>query len=460
MRLAGKLAAAAMVMVTASCVTAPDSNMPTRAVIADSSLPPMKVFTHPRPQPPRASNTDIATDFLALHFQLESGRTLDRFTRFETPVTVRVTGAPPASLGPDLARLLQRLRTEAGIDITEITSGTANITIEAIPREEIRRALPQAACFVVPNVSSFKEFKRDRRRARTNWALLENRDHLAVFVPSDTSPQEIRDCLHEELAQALGPLNDLYRLPQSIFNDDNVYRVLTGHDMLILRVTYAPELHTGMTRAEVAAQLPAILARLNPAGQARPSAHIDPTPRAWSNAIQTALGPGASPEMRRKAADTALAIATDHGWHDHRRAFSHYIVGRMDQYSAPDLADRHYAAAQYYLSQDPDGALQSAYVTTQTAAIAITRDDPAAALRQLDPAIAVAKQSENAALLATLMLLKAEALDMSGRPDQARAVRLDSLGWARYGFGADWVVRQKMAEIAILNPRKGRDGQI
>ena len=28
-----------------------------------------------------------------------------------------------------------------------------------------------------------------------------------VFVPADASPQELRDCLHEELAQALGPLN-------------------------------------------------------------------------------------------------------------------------------------------------------------------------------------------------------------------------------------------------------------
>jgi len=40
------------------------------------------------------------------------------------------------------------------------------------------------------------------------------------------SPQEVRDCLHEELAQALGPLNDLYRLPDSVFNDDQrAYRV-------------------------------------------------------------------------------------------------------------------------------------------------------------------------------------------------------------------------------------------
>ena len=65
--------------------------------------------------------------------------------------------------------------------------------------------------------------------------------------------------------------------------------------------------------------------------------------------------------------------------------------------------------------------------------------------------------TENAALLATLMLLQAEALDLTGQPERARAVRLDSLGWARYGFGSDWAVRAKMQEIAALNP-KGRLG--
>ena len=52
----------------------------------------------------------------------------------------------------------------------------------------------------------------------------------------------MRDCLHEELAQALGPLNDLYRLPNTVFNDDNFHSVLTGFDMTILRATYAPGL--------------------------------------------------------------------------------------------------------------------------------------------------------------------------------------------------------------------------
>jgi hypothetical protein len=52
-----------------------------------------------------------------------------------------------------------------------------------------------------------------------------------------------------------------------------------------------------------------------------------------------------------------------------------------------------------------------------------------------------------------MMMLRAEALELTGR-----TVRLDSLGWARYGFGADWAVRAKLREIGSLNPLKGRRG--
>ncbi len=442
------------------CTAPRDADTPTRAMISESDLPPMKTFANTRPEQVEASNADIARDFLALQFQLESGRPLETFTRFETPITVRVTGDPAPTLGPDLRKLLARLRNEAGIDIRQISSGTAGVTIESVSRDDIRKVLPQAACFVVPNVSSLSEFKRDRRKAKTNWALLQSRTRLAVFIPNDTSPQEIRDCLHEELAQAIGPLNDLYHLTDSVFNDDNVHRVLTGFDMLILRTTYAPELTTGMTRDQVAARLPAILARINPAGVNRPGQPVTMTPRNWITSVQTALGPDAASQARRSAASNSLSIASRNGWTDHRRAFSHYMVGRIEQISDPDRAEQHYATALHYLSQTPATNLHAAYIVTQTAAIDISRGDAGRALAHLDPAIDEAVRAQNASLLATLMLMKAEALELLGRPDTARQVRLDSLGWARYGFGADWAVRSKMREIAALNPLNRSDGGV
>lgn len=449
-----------LAFVLSSCSIGPLEDPPTRAQIADSTLPPMKTFGAPNPQAPGISNANIAIDFLDLHFQLESGRPLDTYTRFETPITVRVTGEAPSSLNSDLTKLISRLRTEAGIDIRQVGSGDANITIQAVSRAEIRRTLPQAACFVVPNVTSLAEYRRNRRRAKTNWALLKNREHLGIFIPNDVSPQEVRDCLHEELAQAIGPLNDLYRLPQSVFNDDNVHTVLTGFDMLILRASYAPELHSGMTRDQVAARLPAILNRLNPNGRGIPARPVSVTPRAWIDAVQTALGPDVSSSARRRAADEALRTATEMGWQDHRSAFSHYMVGRMAQIQEPATAQAHFETAINILSRAPGTDLHRAYISTQTAAYALVNRQGEQALAQIRPNLNVAAQSENAALLSTLMLLQAEALELTGRSDKARTVRLDSIGWARYGFGPDWAVRAKMNEISALGPSSGSDGQI
>ncbi len=431
----------------------------TRAITAPteaSTLPPMKTFGAPRSVAPTISNNDLAVDFIELSFQLESGRALPVFTRFEQPISVRVTGEPPASLAPDLSKLLFRLRNEAGIAINRTSSRAANITIQAVSRAEIRRALPQAACFVVPNISSIEEYRSARRTPLTNWTLLRTREKLAIFLPNDASPQEVRDCLHEELAQALGPLNDLYRLPDSVFNDDNVHTILTGFDMLVLRAYYDPALQSGMTRGQVAARLPAILARINPAGEGRSARFNTRTPRAWSEAVQTALGPGSTPGQRRAAVTRALDIAASMNWQDHRRAFAHYAAGRLAQSTDPNAAQAHFAQADAYYARAGGTSLHRAYVATQLAAHAVSEGDGPRALRMLEPHIDTAARNENAALLATLLLLKSEALELTGQVTEARAIRLDSLGWARYGFGPDWAVRAKQREIAALNPLKGR----
>lgn len=447
-------------LMLSACMPVTPADTPTRAAgFSASDLPAMKTFAVPQPLPTYRSNSDIARDFMDLTFKLESGRSLPALSRFEGPISVKVIGDAPSLLDSDLRRLLHRLRTEAGLEISQVApSQKANVIIHAVSRKQIRKALPMAACFVVPNVTSLAEYKKLRRTRALNWARITERTTVSIFIPNDSSPQEMRDCLHEELAQSLGPLNDLYRLPDSVFNDDNVHTVLTGFDMLILRATYDPALRTGMSQSEVARRLPAILSRLNPRGDSFAARRPARTPRVWIDAVEKALGPGTKPAARRKAATEALQVASAMGWNDHRRAFSHYAMGRLMMHSDLARARAEFTAARRYYASAPSTTLHQAYVASQLAAFELTQNRPDFALSLVNPHIDTAARYENAALLATLMMIKAEALDLLGRVSEAREVRMDSLGWARYGFGPDWAVRAKLREIAALSPLKGSRG--
>jgi hypothetical protein len=448
------------VMFLTACTPVPQSSfggptLPTRTMGLQDSLPPMRSFAGNRVITPTRSNREIGKDFMDLSFRMESGRPVTRLTRFEAPITVRVTGDVPPSLTPDLRILLGRLRNEANIDISMTGAQTASITVEAIPRAVLNAAVPRAACFVVPRVSSWEEFKSVRRTPTVDWTTLERRDRAAVFVPSDVAPQEIRDCLHEELAQALGPLNDLYRLSDSVFNDDNINAVLTSFDMLVLRAYYDPALRNGMTRGEVAARLDPILSRLNPAGDSRAARPRNDTTRGWIDNIETALTAGSSPASRRNAALHAVSLAGAMNWDGPRNGFAHYAFGRLNVGYDSDIALSAFNQALRIYNRSPETRLHAAHVSVQLAAFALSAGDGATVLSLVDGAMPIAAAHENAALLATLMMFKAEALEMTGRVTEARVVRMDSLGWARYGFGADANVRARLSEIASLNPLKG-----
>ncbi|MCV6824216.1 MULTISPECIES: DUF2927 domain-containing protein [Halocynthiibacter] len=412
----------------------------------------MKTFSGPVKTQLNRSNSETARDFLDLTFSLETGRELPVMTRFDTPITVRLNGATPPAGRQELSRLIKRLRTEAQIDIRQVdASAPAAVSIETLPRKDLQRHLPDAACFVVPRVSSWEEYRRNRRSNITDWATLETRTKAAIFIPSDVSPQEFRDCLHEELAQAIGPLNDLYRLSDSVFNDDNFHTILTGFDMLVLRAYYSPELASGMTRGDVEARLPALLKRINPAGGSVTPLTAQTTPDSWKKAIETAMSANRPRQNRLAGASKALQIAQNNGWTDSRRAFSLYAYGRMIIASDAEEALQAFVSSQLMYKNLGNAEIQQAHVGMQLAAFALTDGNPDFALSIVNSYLPAVRAEENAALLATLLLLKAEALDAIGRASEARATRLDSYGWARYGFGDDAVIKRRQKEIAQLN---------
>lgn len=436
----------------AACAPMPSDFTPVRI-----DFPPMARFETAPSSAVTRPNSEIALDFVDLAFQLESGRELPALTRFEGPVTVAVNGPlPEISLG-DLDDLLGRLRREARIDITQVPqSESASIVINAIPARQLQRLAPNAACFVVPRTQDLPSLRRARYSPQLDWARLQTREKVGIFIPADSTPQEIRDCLHEELAQALGPLNDLYRLPDSVFNDDNMHAVLTGFDMLILRAFYAPELRSGMSKAQVSAALPRILRRINPRGERAGGQIPSSTSREWIDAVETALGDRASNSRRRAAAAQAVSIGQIQGWTGPREGFANYIFGRLQVGRDATLALGAFSAAARSYRQTPQTDIHAAHVAVQLAAFALIAGDAEAVLAQTTPAIPIARRHQNAALLALLMMFEAEALDLQGDTEAGMALRLDSLGWALYGFGSRDAVIDRLNEIASLPPRSAK----
>ncbi len=447
----------------AACAGAPVTVVTSRANPLPETLPKMKTFATAAAPAGRAmlhANADIARDFLELAFEMESGKKIPRLSKFDGPVTVAFAKAPPPQFQADLATLLARVRNEAGIDIKQGKTGEpASIVIETLPRRTLHSTVPQAACFVVPRVKNWREFRRNRRSGALDWTTVLKRSRATVFIPDDVAPQEARDCLNEEITQALGPLNDVYRLPDSIYNDDNMNVVVTAFDMLILKTYYDPALRIGMRRTEVAAALPAILRRLNPDGETVPRDGLQKSPRIWIDTLEKALGPNGSASSRLAFARKAVRIAQQQKWQDNRLGFSLFAQGRLALGHDSALAIASFKSAyEVYARRYGVKDIHTAHVALQMAAFALSTGKPELALDLINTSLPTVSDAKNAALLATFLMIKAAAMDALGRHRQAATVRLDSIGWARYGFASKNEIGARLRETAALRPRKPRSG--
>lgn len=438
-----------------ACTTPESVEAPARK--AEATAPIVALMRFPSQTQPRGvarSNQDIARDFLDLTFALETGKTLDRLLKFEGDVGVMLYGPLARDYRPELSNLLTRLQREASLPIKEVSNpDLAQIHVHAVTKRDIRRVFPGAACFIVPGVRDWDAFRnRGRTGVETRWSALDRLSVVSVFLPVDSAPQDIRDCLHEEIAQSLGPANDLYRLADTIFNDDNFHSVLTPFDMLILRTLYSPEIRTGMTRNEVSRILPALLNRLNPQGR-----NIAPRPRelndaAWKNIVETALNSRRPIGARRLAATRAVQLARDMQPTDHRLGMSLLTLGRAN-FRSNRSADAAFQEA-YLLHETLLGNsdIRTAHAAVHLGVMALRSDDTARALDLANTHIPAARQAENAVILSSLLAIRSEALIGQRQIALARDARLESLAWARYAYGdADGKIADTERRIAALS---------
>ena len=408
-----------------------------------------------RPLGVARSNADLAQDFIDLTFALENGTELKALLRHERPVRVYLASSGLDPYRRDVDRLMRRLRDEAGLDIALTGDpARAQIHIEAVPARSIRRIFPTAACFIVPGVTSWSEFRGRDGDADLRWSNQQALGEAAIFLPVDTAPQDVRDCLAEELTQALGPANDLYRLPDTVWNDDNFHGDPTAFDMVILRALYQPELRSGMSRDAVGAALPGVLDRVNPKGRGKARAARAPESPEFAKAIERALSRDRTRAERAAAANDATRIAAAMRPVDHRLGVALLARGREELRRDPEAAVRDFGSA-YTLFRTRLGPrdIRTAQAGVHLAAMSLATERYDLAIRLADLHVPDALAARNAVLIAGYLSIKAAALAETGRIDEAREARLDSLRWARYGFGEEGggMAREQARIAALLN---------
>jgi hypothetical protein len=161
---------------------------------------------------------------------------------------------------------------------------------------------------------------------------------------------------------------------------------------------------------------------------------------------------GAPQPERRGAAMVAVQIASEMRPVDHRLAVSLLALGRLELRREPSTAARLFAQA-YNLSRRLHGPrdIRTAHAAVHVAAMALAGEQYDLAAGLAAEHVDAARAGQNAVLLAGLRSIEAEALSALGREEEARAARLDSLRWARYGLGdRDGALAREQAEIAAL----------
>jgi hypothetical protein len=219
------------------------------------------------------TDTMLARDFVAIALFDESvpstGEPLTeareaRLRRWDQPIRIEtVFGAsvPEDQEIRDVASVrsyASRLSTLTGVPISvnDASAGPANFHVLFLSEDD-REAFEPRLRDLIPNIapSSVRAFM-NLPKAELCLAIAlavgqsSSYDQVVVLIRAE-HPELLRsNCIHEELAQAMGLANDSRQARPSIFNDDQEFALLTRHDELLLRILYDPRLRTGMTIEE------------------------------------------------------------------------------------------------------------------------------------------------------------------------------------------------------------------
>lgn len=425
--------ALALVLLAAACAQQPDP------VLISARAPEAPKVGSAIPAGQTAwSNRSLARVFTELTHGLEWGPSRPNLVRYETPIRVRLSGPGATQYAPFLGSYLAFLRGQSGVDIARATNA-ANLHVRFVEGRRFAKKLPAISCVVAPGDIAWAAFSRDPDRL--GGVALEQARKIAdmtIFIPQNAAPYLIRSCLIEEIAQALGPANDLYGLGPTIFNDDAAHIWPTALDVLMLRVLYQPQMRTGLSRRETEARARAVLDRLNPAGRSAPAINLprDGALASWRDThreiFSRATSQNSAPSYARRALDLAERRAPGSPYHCHSLQTLGRVLARRAPGEALGVLDR--AASTCAKVHGADDIRLSLIALER--AIALARQGSYTAvlqtLTQHEDRLADNRQEER---LAALYNLRAKAYGALGQSEKAAQAAQQAVTWAGYAYG-------------------------
>ena len=285
-------------------------------------------------------NASLARLFVVLTHEMEGRARRPNLVRYEIPVSVGVEGPGGERYGAFLDRLLARLRGNSGIAIAR-GPGPYNLHIRFIDGERFNATLPTAFCVIAQGDVSWEVFAADPLGANAREAAKAVRiEQMTIFIPDNAWPYLARNCLLEEVPQALGMSNDLFGLGTSSFNDDGAHLWPTKLDYLMLRVLYAPGMTTGLDRRETRDRALEILNRINPAGRVAPPLPMlrQRSLEVWSHLIGRVFSRDASDREARADVDKALQVVEAYAPMSAQHCYTLVTAGRVLSRPEPERA--------------------------------------------------------------------------------------------------------------------------
>jgi hypothetical protein len=237
------------------------------AAMAAALWPAAAAAEHPEIAKRRAAERKTFTDaeivdgFFRIVFGAEfhvAGR-VDRIRKYEMPVRVYAESRAKPDRRKQVAEVVDDIRSKVQhLDIATVEARKdANVTVTLVRDRDIEKTIREfygreQAAKIVKSLEPqcLSGFRKDE---------LFRIQHSDVIVVVDAGEFIFKDCIYEELLQALGPINDDDELPFTMFNDEVQMGFFDIYDQYLLNILYDPRIRAGMTKEQVKELLPQVL---------------------------------------------------------------------------------------------------------------------------------------------------------------------------------------------------------